>query len=341
MINRCGYITFCDENTNILNIATVVAYNCSNIADADESNKSIYKYNFVTGKMVNCIENENSKLSYLNLLDIINKGLSVDKLNNHITKYIFSYDLNEKVHIYSNSILKSCFSLPNKNFVYAKQQYYYNFTKQIFGVDVTTNLRASLACEHLNDIAIKDGYHSNRMFEHSCGRVLLNVSMFLNSIEGRNLLKQILADYHKISNIAKVTINRLTIKRFKVTAKYEPVQTTSNNFAVNYHVKSAEKFVNVSLKDVLKDFICFKQIIDLELDNIIKEFETLYLKSYNKLKFGDVDYLTFNEFLKLLTDSDFAYNIANHISDVRKIYNANKFRKIDCLKSDGSIYCIQ
>ena len=119
MINRCGYITFCEESSNICNIATVISYSCSNITDADESNKSIYKYNFVTGKMVNCIENENSKLSYLNLLDIINKGLSVDKLNNHITKYIFSFDFNEIVHIYKNSVLKSCFPLPNKNFVYA------------------------------------------------------------------------------------------------------------------------------------------------------------------------------------------------------------------------------
>lgn len=341
MVMRCGYITFCNEDTNICNVAAVIVYNGNNVLDVDEDNKSIYKYDFINNKIISCDEHTNSKLSYLDLLDVINKALSIDKLNNHITKYTFSLDLNNKINVYKKSILKGCFPLPDKKIVFLKQQYYYNFTKQIFGVDVTTNLMASLACEHLNDIAIKDGYHSNRMFEHSCGRVLLNVSMLLNSIEGRNLLKQILPDYHKISNIAKVTINRLTIKRFKVTAKYEPVKTTSNNFAVNYHVKSAEKFVNVSLKDVLKDFICFKQIIDLELDNIIKEFETLYLKSYNELKSGDVDYLTFNEFLKLLTDSDFAYNIANHISDVRKIYNANKSRKVDCLKSDGSIYCIQ
>lgn len=341
MVMRCGYITFCDEDTNICNVATVVVYNGNNITCTDEGTKSIYKYNFVVGKVVLHNEHQNSKILYLDLVDVINKALSIDKLDNHITKYTFSLDLNNKINVYKKSILKSCFPLPDKNFVYAGQQYYYNFTKQIFGDDVTTNLRASLACEHLNDIAIKDGYRINRMFEHSCGRVFLNVSMFLNSIEGRNLLKQILPDYHKISNIAKVTINRLTIKRFKVAAKYEPIQAISNNFGVNCHIKSAEKFVNVTLKDVLKDFTCFKQIIDFELDNIIKEFETLYLKTYINLKSGDIDYLTFNEFLKLLTDSDFAYNIANHISDVRKIYNANKSRKVDCLKSDGSIYCIQ
>ena len=93
MVMRCGYITFCNEDTNICNVAAVIVYNGNNVPGVDEDNKSIYKYDFINNKIISCDEHTNSKISYLDLLDVINKALSIDKLNNHITKYTFSLDL--------------------------------------------------------------------------------------------------------------------------------------------------------------------------------------------------------------------------------------------------------
>ena len=338
MINRFGYITFCDENTNKNNIATVLAYKTGYDTFNDED-VSIYKYNIFTNKIEYYKENDISKISYINLCNIISKALTKDKQMQNIMKYKFSVDSNDKVHIMPHSVIKECFPLPDKNIAYYNNVCYFNITDKLFQKDVTDNLLASVACDHLNNISVLNGFLSDRMFECSCGRIFINLNMFLNSFEGILLIKDII-NYKQIANFAKIKIKSLFVKKNKQDITKSDVFDNCNylNFVIRYHSKTAMDLKDFNLFDIFKNPDEFVNAVNEELDNISKTFESEYLTKYHGLKHSDINYLTYTDVLKLLSNSEFSYSISSYISDVRKIYNSNYSRKVDCIKSDGSVF---
>ena len=337
MIKRFGYITFCDENTNKNDIATVLVCPYGD-SDFKDEFVSIYKYNIFTNKIEYYLEHDISKISYLNLCDIISKALAKDKQMQHIMKYKFSLDLNDKVHIVPHSIIKECFPLPDKNIAYYKNVCYFNVTDKIFHKSVTDNLYSSVTCDHLNSIAVLNGFVSDRMFECSCGRIFVNLNMFFNNIEGILLIKDIIK-YKQISNFAKIKIKSLFMKKNKNDKTKSGIYHNDNylNFVIKYHTKTAINLKDFNLFDVLKNSDEFVELVNDELNSICKTFESEFLTKYPGLKHGDIKYLTYTDVLKLLSSSEFSYNINSYISDVRKVYNSNYSRKVVCIKSDGSL----
>ena len=339
MINRCGYITTVNRDTNKNDCITVISFEGNNVYNCDRRLFSKYVFRIKDKKLIERKTNEFSDIPYIKLLELIDKCLSVDKNNTFYKKYAFGFDVDGTVKIFEKEIIKDVFPIPSKNLSYLTNNCYYNITGYFFGSFVVSTLLAYVATDLLNNIVVSNGFVWDRMFEHSCGRIFINISLFAYNVEGRSFLKRFVNEYSSVIRFSGMILKSLKIKKTPVIQNATFSNNLSSNDFIKVHSDAANKLVNKNIFDVILNFGEFINIVNNELFEIETYFAKVY-HIFNGVMPKDLKHFSIEDLLKLYIDADFSYDIVNYISDKRKIYNANKHKNILCIKSDGSLYCI-
>lgn len=332
----CGFIFFNNPLTNYNGIITVKSYTCDFVKNITSDMKcSEYSFCKQTLKLLNRNINDSSHIPYTLLLKLVRMAIIHDKINefNAVLSFSFNSDFNPVISVHH--IQKFIFPLPLKNMSYMTECVYGNITNWLFGQNITSNLASSVACDILNNLAVNNGIIDNRLFEFSCGRLFVNISFASKSLLGRKMLKCMSANYKQLSKhfglISKIGMNRRGVKlRFNNNAAY------SNNILKLY--TSAVK--NCCSKP-LEYYVSNPDVLSVAVNDVTyKIISSLNIHSANipGTKPSDFAYLGIDDVFKTFSDADFRFYVANHISLKRKIYNANKRRNINCIKSDGTIY---
>ena len=335
---RCGFVTIYDPATNLNNVITITSYAYAAIKQIkNEANHSVYKLSRDDFKVLERSVAVGTDIPYTLLLDICQKALRLDKANEHIAIMCFYFDANNELVVKVHSINKDAFPLPLKNIGYMWQSAYANVTRYFLKADVTDNLTASVACDLLNNSAVYGGVVYDRLFEFSCGRLFVNASFLLKSIEGRRLLKQIAVDYDVVSNASKTLCTSLRVKRSKVQKHYNDNNYYINNI-VEIHTKNVRNICKYDVTQQIGNANLFFQSVCSEVQSI-KHTIVKFSEQIPGVKPSDFDYLSLADIMRSLVDADFRYGLSERVATVRKIYNANKHKNIICIKSDGTVYC--
>ena len=211
-MERCGMILPVDTQTNTNNIIKIISYSGTNVITADKTVFSEYEFCRHKFKLLSKTESEDTRIPYINLLELLDAAVAVDKKNKFNRILRFKFDSNDKPVVFAKQIIKDVFPLPNKNIAYMGDVGYYNITDKIFKSNVTSELYASVACDHLNNIAVNSGVVFDRMFEFSCGRLFVNLNLLNSSMEGRKFFG-IFAENHKdITAFHKIKLKSITDK---------------------------------------------------------------------------------------------------------------------------------
>ncbi len=335
---RCGFVTIYDSATNLNNVITITSYACAVVKQINiDAACSVYKLSRDGFKVLERSVAVGTDIPYTLLLDICEKALRLDKSNEHIVIMCFYFNVNNELVVKVHSINKDVFPLPLKNIGYMWQSTYANVTRHFLKADVTDNLTASVACDLLNNAAVYGGIVYDRLFEFSCGRLFVNASFLLKSIEGRRLLKQIAVDYDVVCNASKTACTSLKLERSKVQKHYNDNNYYINNI-VEIHIKNVRTVCKSDVAHHIRNANLFFHSACSEVQSI-KHTIVKFSEQIPDVKPSDFDYLSLADIMRSFVDADFRYGLSERVAAVRKIYNANKHKNIICIKSDGTVYC--
>ena len=333
----CGYIYLYDADTNRRDIMKIKVFNCSNLAKADLSVKSVtFTIDKLTGKIVSP-NPDFYFVSYLMLQEIIATSVSFDKCCEYPSVAEFSLDINGNPYIRIKNTSKEIFPLPCNSDAYTLANAYINITKTITGQECVSVLKSSLYAHHLNYLALKDGFMSDKLFYSVCGRVFLNTSFLTKSVKGIEFIKQLFpADGNKefLDRILKKPVG-FNIKRYKVDLlNYTDNPDFSNPFhkIITYGSKNLS---DLHLLTLSASFGLLTDTVEAEVTAFSPYFDNLLWQGVVKA-FDDFEYITCDDLLCL----GFSYGrdmLGYHLINNRKFYNAHKSVKITGVYANGEV----
>lgn len=339
-MNKCGYILLADKESNAQDTMKIISCPCASIEDAPyQDNLSTYIVHKMTFKILSKDTHPSSCLSHLTLMDVGKTAVSFDKELKYPTVLTFTFDKDENVNLKFKSYIKQVFPLPDKTYVYGDKKYLLNITDCFCDVDSLSVLSASIICDYLNLISVNSGLLYDRFFSHSCGRIFLDVTFFLKSVEGRRFLKnnfpthyKLLLDEHLVSPLPQ----KLTIGK-----KYKTKNASLNGYYKNDVIKSHSQSVRKVLEDVSffelsKHFKHIYSIAEEEIESIKESIYSL-VKNGAIEKYHDAMYLSIDDILGAFSDSDTRALLKNRCKTNRLFWRDADGRDIKLIFSDGKL----
>ncbi len=329
-----GYITFADASNNISDKITIRGY-ADDIADSKLYTE--YVFDKITGKLLRRAVSDDVYLPYTAAVSILDEALSMDKRNVHYVEMSFVYIQGTKPTLKIERVVKELFPLPHKNITYQQSKTFVNVTSALCGKVLLTNLEASVYAHHYNSIAVRSGIADDRLFEYSCGRLLMQADLLMKSIEGSRLLKSLLGDsYPTVRSNCRARISRRNIFHTAVKKSMYDNQNFVNDF-LRAQCIVAQKLSHLTLADAFANPDCVSDLIGTQMQIYEYEFQREY---YSNLvsNIASYHYLGIKDILRMHIDADFRLKLDKYVSDIRKVYNANKNRaEFCCVLSDGRL----
>ncbi len=329
-----GCITLVDRDSNISDRVTIRAYKAGLTTDTPYTE---YVFDKLTSKLLSRHTSALAYLPYTVAVEILELALALDKKTKHYIDMSFTYEPQVKLDVKIDRIVKEAFPLPNKALTYLPRTVFADVTSQLAGGYVLSNLQASLYAYNYNNMLISAGFRGDRIFHYSCGRLLMRTDWLMHTYKGRKQLKAFLPDsYDVICSASPKFIKSYSVDMKPKTRTPVPNDEFGNNF-LKAHSLVSQRLADVDINQALTHPYMVSQLIEKQLEIYDYEFCRDY---YSNLvsNVSSYKYLDIKDILRLHIDADFRVNLDKYISDIRKIYNANKDRaRFECILSNGKM----
>ena len=271
-------------------------------------------------------------ITYNCVNDTFYKIINAQKKEKYPYTYMAKYKPNKDIVAVPHKRDRELFPLPSKAMLYVKKRAYVNISS-FFSKDIMTVLEASVLCSYLNQLAINEQILSQKLFEHSCGRVFMDTELLKSSLWGRKFLKSYYPTALKKNGWMPTLVKSAKLKRGR-----------DKEFKKNFDVGSKK----ATILNVHRRFITDVSLLGICID------ENLFLRGEEVFEFvkNEIDLLgdffaniVWNGGVEKLNDFRYADiedvlschlfegwdKLRNNISENRFFYNVWKDKKIDLI----------
>ena len=271
-------------------------------------------------------------ITYNCVKDTFYKIINAQKTERYPYTYIVKYKPNKDIVAKPYKRDKDLFPLPSKAMLYVKKRAYVNISS-FFSKDIMTVLEASVLCAYLNQLSLNEQILSQKIFEHSCGRVFMETDMLKSSIWGRKFLKTHYPFVLKKNGWMRTLVKSVKLKRGRDKEFKKNFDTDNGKPTIlNIH----RRFIrDISLLGISIDenlFLRGEEIFSYvknEIDLLGEFFANIVwnggVEKLNDFKYADIEDVLSSHL------SDGYQKLKCNISENRFFYNVWKDKKIDLL----------
>lgn len=334
----CGYIYLADADTNRQDLMRICVYKCSNISSiADDTPCAEYVIDKNTMEFLS-VDNDFTYVSYLMVSEIASTAIRLDKSLDYPAIASFSIDIQGNPQLRVVNTYKDIFPVPRRTDIYMKPKVYFNITDIFFTSDYVTPLEASVACEYLNFIALRDGLVSDWMFSPSCGRIFINTACHTSSFSGRRWLKRTFPEqYNYLKGKVDFIPDSFAVKRHKTSVNLPVISDDFVNQFLRIHTESMRELSEsvVSVADVFDAPQLISDLCSAEIAGYREHLPNLLWQGIVKTP-KDFDCISVDDLLSLILPHG-RDMLGYHVVNNRKFYNYHKGRSVSALFSNGII----